>query len=238
MSVWKPTRYAHSRYPWFEEPPVIAVENAIASTARLHRRGVKLENAVYNPLVTEGSQYQTTPGDDLDARIRIERTIVTEDGQTHVVVQEAVDVGKSVPQYVQSFDEGITDEERAQGDAIREQWNQQIFEANIANNYTAPYVAIESQPDAGYQPSDPGFVESAPIAVPQNTYTPPASYQNNEVQVNYGNTNTVSVGGEMQDQIVQPEQTPQDLIEFVQTAAQTFLNLFGPFLGGGEEPLV
>jgi hypothetical protein len=194
-------------WQWDDVPPVI-LENRIGSTPRLQRDGVKLENRVYAPVVREGDFYQTQPGDELTSRIRIEQQIVHEDGSTITITREAVDTGKNVPQFVQTTDSSISDEERAQGDELRAQYNQQVFEQNLINDYTEPYSApLETAPDSAYSSYDPGYVESAPIAVPQGTYTPPTYYQPDTQTVQYNPTPAISdtvnavvnVGGWVQD---------------------------------------
>jgi hypothetical protein len=216
MSVWIVKRDTTPGWDWEDTPPVI-LENRIASTARLERGGVHLENRVYNPVYREGEQYQTTAGSDLTARIRIEQAVVQDDGSTTTVTREAVDTGRAAPQFVQTTDTGITDEERAMGDAIRAEYNQQVFEQNLWNNYTEPYQApIESAPDSGYGAYDPGYVESSPIAVPQDVYTPPAYYEPDQQTVQYnpysaGNAaanGVVNIGGWVQDIII-PEEPQQ-----------------------------
>lgn len=205
MSTWRLRRVAPG-WGWEDTPPVI-VENSVGNSVRLAKRGIKHENRVYAPVYREGQQYQTEQGD----RIRIESKVILEDGTTDTIVREAVDTGKSVPQYVESArpeSYGITDAERAAGDAYREQWNQQVFEQNLINNYTEPYSApLETAPDSAYSSYDPGYVESAPIAVPQGTYTPPTYYQPDTQTVQYNPTPAISdtvnavinVGGWVQD---------------------------------------
>lgn len=218
MSVWQVQRITTTSIWEWEDIPSVMFENRIASTARLERKGVHLENRVYNPVYREGEQYNTTAGDDLTARIRIEQHVVQDDGSTTTVTREAIDTGKAAPQFVESVDTGITDEERAMGDAIRQEYNQQVFQQNLWNNYTEPYQApIETVPDSSYGAWDPGYVESAPIAVPQDTYTPPAYYQPDQSTVQYNPVpaaqdvlqGVVNIGGWVQDILTPSEPVQQ-----------------------------
>lgn len=198
MSTWR-VRRVQPGWGWQDAPRVI-VENAVDNTVRLNRRGIRQENRVYAPVYREGEQYQTQRGD----RIRIEAKVVLQDGTVDTIIREAVDTGKAVPQYVEpvrSESYGITDAERAAGDAYREQYNQQIYEQNLINNYTQPWTPpMETVPDYQYSPYEGGYAENEPIATPANVYVPPAYVAPDTPQVYYNPNATAgaAIGGVIQ----------------------------------------
>lgn len=171
MSTWIiPT---HRERAWdYPDIPGLVYENVIASSAHLQRNGVTFESESYAPVHNDGGNYQTQPGD----RIRIETLVLSDSGEATLVTREAVDTGQAAPQIIQRNTEqyGITDAERAFGDALREQQNQQTLQQNLANNYTEPYVPTsESLPaSTGVQAYDPGFYESDPVYIPATAYNP------------------------------------------------------------------
>ena len=168
-----------------DELPAVMLESSGPSETRLIERGVAAESFVYAPLVREGEQYSSDPGD----HFRVVSMVSTPEGLIEVIT-EVVDVGTRSPVAVIDVPYSpLSDEERA---LIAEQ-NAALNAAALesALNQAAPFYdnapptedsyspepqdsiyGFESVPYTAPQPnaSDPGYVQSAPIAQPSSSY--------------------------------------------------------------------